>query len=217
MRQKIATALKTRYASLGLSQKAFDGVAAILEKTITKEEDIESVISEDYVSGLLRGLQGEFDTLRTAKANAENELKTYKESHPEPNPNPKPKENEFEKKLRELENKQAEYEARIKTAEASARRQSVIEGLSTILKDRGCENDFIRNMTLKGIKIKAEDTAESLADAFKAEYDRNYKEAYGNGVVPPSGSRTPSDYQKGDYADEVARLRAEGKIPQENK
>ena len=48
MKTKIANALKTKYATLGLSQKAFDGVAAILEKTIMAHPELKWVMCGDF-------------------------------------------------------------------------------------------------------------------------------------------------------------------------
>lgn len=215
MKTKIANALKTKYATLGLSQKAFDGVAAILEKTITDENAIEATIAEAYVADLLKGLQGEVDAMRTAKAQAEKALKDYKEAHPETRPitpTPSP-DDEIAKKLKALEDKQAEYERKISEAEGKAKRDAILSSLDKLLKDKGCNNDFIRKTTLAGVAIGENDTAETLLDTYKGKYDENFKEAYGNGAVPPAGNQTPVEYQKGGYASEVERLRAEGKLP----
>lgn len=215
MKTKIANALKTKYASLGLSQKAFDGVAAILEKTITDENAIETTIAESYVADLLKGLQGEVDAIRTAKAQAEKELKDYKEAHPETKPitTPTSPDDEIAKKLKALEDKQAEYERKISEAEGKAKRDAILASLDKLLKDKGCENDFIRKTTLSSVTIGENDTAETLLDTYKGKYDENFKEAYGDGAVPPAGNRTPAEYQAGGYASEVERLRAEGKLP----
>lgn len=216
MKEKIATALKTKYANLGLSQTAFDGVAAILEKTITDENAIESTISEEYVAGLLKGLQRDFDKLRNEKATAIKDLDDYKKAHPTTTPPPEPDpDDEISKKLAALEAKQLEYENKIKATEAQARRQGILENLSSLMKQNGCDNDFIRNMTLKGIAIGENDTAESMLEAYKTEYNKNFKEAYGDGIIPPAGGGKPVEYQSGGYASEVARLRAEGKLPAE--
>ena len=218
MKTKIATALKTKYANLGLSQTAFDGVAAILEKTITEESAIESTIAEEYVAGLLKGLQRDFDKLRNEKATAIKDLDDYKKAHPTPTPQPEPEpDDEISKKIAALEAKQLEYENKIRATEAQARRQAILESLSSKMKQDGCENDFIRNMTLKGITIGENDTADSMLETYKAEYNKNFKEAYGDGIVPPAGNGKPAEYKSGGYADEVARLRAEGKLPSENK
>lgn len=217
MKEKIASALKTKYANLGLSQKAFDGVAAFLEKTITNESDIESAIAGDDVSALLKAFQGESDSLRTARQKAEKELEEYKTRHPETKTTEPDQQDEVSRKLAELEAKQAAYDKRIAEAESKAKKQTILTNLDRLLKEKGCDNDFIRGITLKGVDIKDEDTAESLLDAYKGEYDKNYKDAYGDGAIPPAGSRTPAAYEKGGFSDEVARLKAEGKLPNESK
>ena len=45
MKEKILAALKTKYSNLGFGAKALDGVAAILEKSVTDESQIETAIS----------------------------------------------------------------------------------------------------------------------------------------------------------------------------
>lgn len=72
MKQKILEALKTKYAKLGFGQKAFDGVADYLSKTVTKEEDIETAIAG--VEGLLKAFQSDADKTRTEKSEAERKL-----------------------------------------------------------------------------------------------------------------------------------------------
>ena len=42
MKQKILATLKNKYAHLGLSREALDGVASVLEKTINSEDEIET-------------------------------------------------------------------------------------------------------------------------------------------------------------------------------
>lgn len=63
MKQKISTALKNKYANLGFGQKALDGVADYLEKTVTEESQIETAISG--VEPLLKVFQAEADRSRT--------------------------------------------------------------------------------------------------------------------------------------------------------
>ena len=80
MKAKILNALKTKYANLGLGDKAFDGVASFLEKTITKEEEIEGVITREDTATLLKSIQGETDSLRTKHAQAVKDFEDYKAS-----------------------------------------------------------------------------------------------------------------------------------------
>ena len=218
MKEKIANALKTEYAKLGLSDKAFDGVAAFLEKTITDESEIVTAIKGDDVKGLLRVFQGESDGLRSAKMKAERDLEEYKANHPATTETSTQKSDDpLADKIAELERKQKEYEDRIREAEGKAKRDAVLTSLDNLLKGRGCNNDFIRKTTLAGVEIGEGDTAERLLDTYKSKYDENFKAAYGDGAVPPLGSQTPKEYEKGDWASEVERLRREGKLPQEQK
>lgn len=63
MKEKILAALKTKYSNLGFGTKALDGVAAILEKSVTDESQIETAISG--VEPFLKVFQSEADRART--------------------------------------------------------------------------------------------------------------------------------------------------------
>lgn len=69
MKEKIIQALKTKYKNLGFSDKAFDGVATYLTTSVTEEAQIETAIGG--VEGMLKTFQGELDTLRGGKSQAE--------------------------------------------------------------------------------------------------------------------------------------------------
>lgn len=66
MKEKILEALKTKYSHLGFGQKAFDGVAAYLEKTVADESQLETVIAG--VEPLLKAFQSDIDKMRTEKS-----------------------------------------------------------------------------------------------------------------------------------------------------
>ena len=63
MKEKILAALKTRYSNLGFGAKALDGVAAILEKSVTDESQIETAVGG--VEPLLKVFQSDADRVRT--------------------------------------------------------------------------------------------------------------------------------------------------------
>lgn len=94
MKGKILVALKTKYKTFGFGDKAFDGVADYLSKTVTEESQIETAISG--VEGLLKAFQGDIDTVRNEKSGLQKQLdelkKTIENSDPNPNPNPNPEE-----------------------------------------------------------------------------------------------------------------------------
>lgn len=92
MKTKILVALKTKYKTFGFSDKAFDGVADYLSKTVTEESQIETAIGG--VEGLLKAFQGDIDFVRNEKSGLQKQLKELKEKdeNPKPNSQPKPEE-----------------------------------------------------------------------------------------------------------------------------
>ena len=88
MKEKILVALKTKYKTFGFGDKAFDGVADYLSKTVTEESQIETAIGG--VEGLLKAFQGDIDTVRNEKSGLQKQLDELKTKIENPNPNPKP-------------------------------------------------------------------------------------------------------------------------------
>lgn len=92
MKEKILVALKTKYKTFGFGDKAFDGVADYLSKTVAEESQIETAISGG--EGLLKAFQVDIDTVRNEKSGLQkqlDELKTKIENpNSNPGPNPKP-------------------------------------------------------------------------------------------------------------------------------
>ncbi|MDR0573850.1 MAG: hypothetical protein LBG96_07475 [Tannerella sp.] len=83
MKEKILTTLKTKYKTLGFGDKAFDGVADYLSKTVTEESQIETATAG--VESLLKAFQGDIDRIRgeNSTLKAENEkLKAKPEEKP---------------------------------------------------------------------------------------------------------------------------------------
>lgn len=76
MKEKILVALKTKYKTFGFGDKAFDGVADYLFKTVTEESQIETAISG--VEGLLKAFQGDIDTVRNEKSGLQKQLDELK-------------------------------------------------------------------------------------------------------------------------------------------
>ena len=92
MKTKILQQLKQRYSNLGVSDKAFDGVAEFLSKTITEEERIaESVAGAE---AFLKAYQSDVDKERTSASTLRKELEALKkETQPKPT-DPKPNDNQ---------------------------------------------------------------------------------------------------------------------------
>ena len=80
MKIKILNALQTKYKTFGFSEKAFDGVADYLSKTVTEENQIETTIGG--VEGLLKAFQGEVDYIRNEKSGLQKQLDSLKLNQP---------------------------------------------------------------------------------------------------------------------------------------
>lgn len=219
MKEKIANALKTRYANLGLSKEAFDGVASILEKTISTETDIAEAISADHVSSFLKSMQSDFDKLRGESSTAKKALEDYKKLHPEePNKPTEPGNNGLDEFKAMFESQKAEIEA-MKAEMLETKRRANVEKMTSevdrILSENGATNAYIRKNVLKGLTIGEGETSKQIADRIKVAYDTEYKEAFGEGVTPPNGRPHSEGYKKGDYAGFVEKMRSEGLIPKD--
>lgn len=76
MKERILSALKTRYSHLGFSKEALDGVAAALAKSVADESQIETAVSG--VEDLLRVFQSDADRARTEYNALKNQLEQLK-------------------------------------------------------------------------------------------------------------------------------------------
>jgi hypothetical protein len=68
MKNKIIEALQNKYKQLGLSAKAIEGAATFLEPSVKEESEIEAAVAA--VEPILKALQSEADTIRTAASTA---------------------------------------------------------------------------------------------------------------------------------------------------
>lgn len=133
MKDKIIAALKVKYANLGLSDKAFAGIAEMLAITTLDEATIETAISTPGVDAAMKGIQAEGD-IRAAKAKKPEEKP---EDKPKPNDPPTPPVNETstEKLIRELAESVKTLTGEVQTMKAGAAVQSRQEILTAKLKD----------------------------------------------------------------------------------
>lgn len=224
MKTKILNALKTEYAKIGLSDKALDGVASFLEKTITEESQIETAVKEAHVVALVRAIQGDADGLRSAKLKAERDLEDYKKAHPaktepEPKPDPDPKPNdEVAQLLKQMSAEIASLKARNVEADKKAKVTEMIQQVRSNLVKENRNVDGLLDMILENPTIGDADTVDALTEKYKGVYDTRYKSLYGDGVVPPAGGGTqPQGYQKGQFNSVIAAMRERGMLPKENK
>lgn len=216
MKQKIIAALKTRYKNIGLGEKAFDGVAAFLEKTVTKEEDIEAAVAGDDVAALVRAIQGDQDSLRARNTELQRSLDELRKAG-SGNADTKPGEGSKtdDAALKELKERFDKLEENYSRAMARERNSGITAELRRKLKDKGSDCEPVLDLILKDLQIAETDTADTLVDRCVASYDETYKRFYGDGPAPRSGRPAPEGYKRGDFSREVERLKSEGKLPQQ--
>lgn len=183
MKTKIMNALKTEYAKMGLGDKAFDGVASFLVKTITKEEDIDGVIQSEDTKNLLKAFQGESDSLRNRAAQLQRDLDAYKQSHPDPNGDD-PNKGDANKAL--LERLDA-ITKRLDDRDARERKAATIASVKAAAKASGCTDERALKLTERMFDIKENESDEDAAKRFAQEYNANVKEYFGDGPKPGFG------------------------------
>ena len=215
MKAKLLTALKTEYAKSGLSDKAFDGVASVLVKTVTKEDEIDGVVKSEETKNLIKAYQTDTDKVRTEKASLQAEFDKYKKEHPEKdgtNKNDDEPDDATKKLLERIEALENEN----KEAKAMASRSEKLTAVRAKMKDNGSDNENILDLVLEKAEFKDEDTVDDIATRLKSEYDAKFTKFYGEGAVPPTHKQTTSQYTGKEDDDFVESLRREGKLPQKS-
>lgn len=214
MKQKILNALKTEYANLGLSEKALNGVASFLEKTITDEGGIDAAIKEASVKGLLQIYQSELDSERGKASKAVKDFEDYKKAHPSEDPEPpKPNEpnNEVLTLLKQIQDDNNALKARLDAKEKEVSDANVINAVKAALRGSRRTNEKVIDLALKGVAVSDGDTVESLTEKYQGEYDSLYKDLYGDGVMPNMGGfHREEGYKKGKFAGVVGSLQDSG-------
>ena len=212
MQNKYLSALRTKYASFGLSKEALDRVALQRVKTITTEDEIEGdIASHETAILVMKEIQGSADALRTRNAQIQKELEDLKK----PQGKPAPEENPFAAEMAQMKELLLGMQSKMAESEKKARNEAVIKDVHEKMKKMGCTNDFIRKSTLSGLEVADGDTAESIAEKFKSVYDENCRQAFGEGYVPPKGNNAGGK-EEVDYASMVSGLIQSGAIPNKN-
>ena len=214
MQNKYLSALRTKYASFGLSKEALDRVALQRVKTIANEDEIDADIANtETLMLIMKEMQSSADSQRNRATQLQKDLEDLKKNQPNNQQQTQEPESELAKQLQTLTNLVTTMQAERAAEKKKIQAEAIISQVHEKMKSKGCTNDFIRNMTLKGIEVAESDTADSLAEKYKSIYDQNCKDAYGDSYVPPMGMQNNgSGFKSGDFASEVERLKASGKI-----
>ena len=210
MQVKYLSALKTKYASFGLSKEALDRVASQRVKTIANEDEIDAdIASTDTAMLVMKEMQRATDTLRTDNAKYQKELADLK-NDPGNKPNEPNDPNPLADAMAEMREFMKTMKDEYAESKRKARAESLIAEAHKVMEKNGCTNAFIRNITLKGVEVGEADTAESIAEKCKTIYDQNCKDAFGEGYIPPKGNGSGQD--EVDYDAMVRALKDSGDL-----
>lgn len=210
MQVKYLSALKTKYASYGLSKEALDRVASQRVKTIANEDEIDAdIASFDTALLIMKEMQGSADALRSSNAKYQKELASLKEIQPPQEPEPTP--NPYAEDMAELRKFMMDMKAEREAERKKTRTEAVLAEVHEKMKAKGCTNDFIRNITLKGVEVAESDSADTIVEKFKPVYDQNCREAFGEGYIPPRGSNHINSETDKDFETKI--LQDKGLLP----
>lgn len=186
MKEKIIAELKTVYAKLGLSNEVFDGVASLLEKTVTEESAIATAVSGDDVRAMLTTIQGQTDSWKNKFYDEKKKLAEYKESHPGDagEEDDKGKKTEPEGEVMKTLN---EIKARLDKADNEKKQAATLASVKEALKNGGCTNEVVLDLVLKGSPIGEEETEDAAVTRLTSEYNETATKLFGQGAVPPAG------------------------------
>lgn len=176
MKEKILSALKTKYSNLGFGEKAFSGVADYLVQSIAEESQIETAITG--VENLLKAFQGDIDRVRTEKTDLQrqyDELKSKQEAGGTPTKKDEPKPDDLKAMIA---NAIAEAISPLQTKLQTYEQKEVATARQTLIaeKAKGLE---IPDYLLKRISIPDE-----LDEAGLTQYLTEFKQELVNNSLP---------------------------------
>lgn len=195
MKEKILVQLKTKFKDLGLSEKAFDGVAEYLSTTITEDKDIESRVAQS--EGLLKVFQSENDRrtneLIQKNRTLETEIEKYKKAKP-------PQEKSIEKPntqeempdwAKEMAENQKVILAKQKQEETLKKINSLRNSVTQKLIDEGKVDKRLCDKIVSNLNISEEDTVDTLYKKGVDEYN-DFKTIF----TPEAGGSETGGYQR---------------------
>ena len=213
MQNKYLSALKTKYASFGLSKEALDRVALQRVKTIANESEIDSdVANAETMLLIMKEIQGSADSQRNRASQIQKELDDLKKTLPGNEPPQNEPDNALAAEIKALKDMVSGFQAEVEASKKKAHSDAILAEVHEKMKSKGCTNDFIRTSTLAGVTIGESDTADSIAEKYKSLYDENCKKVFGAGYVPPKGNNV-NEGGEVNYAAMVEGLKQSGALP----
>ena len=141
MQTKYLSALKTKYASFGLSKEALDRVASQRVKTIANEDEIDAdIASIDTLMLIMKEMQSSADTQRNRAAQLQKDLEDLKKNQPnnQTTQNQQESESELAKQLQTLTNLVTTMQTERAAEKKKIQTDAIIAQVHEKMKSKGC-------------------------------------------------------------------------------
>ena len=177
MEEKIYQKLISGLKNSPLSDRTIRSKAQRLAKKITTDEALTDDVVTDAIEDLKElGGQLNKDVAEKVKEQVEKLPKPSPNPNPEPQPTPQP-DNDLARRIADMETK---FQETLKQQQ----KERLLEHAKTLLKAQNATKDYILNNVLAKVKVDDGETADSLVTKCIPLYDKEYKEAYGEGAIP---------------------------------
>nr|DAU00412.1 MAG TPA: hypothetical protein [Caudoviricetes sp.] len=195
MKAKILQALKQRYSNLGVGEKAFDGVADLLSKTITDESKIEEFVG--YAESFLKSYQSDLDKERGAASQLRKELDEMKRKKEDPKPEePAPPSDPNGEILKQVLEKLDAQGKQLRELRGERSHEVKLEQINALLGEKKIPTSF-SGMALSGRTFdegtNVEELVSNIEEGYKKFQEEVANEKFKDGVKPDAGGGGASD------------------------
>ena len=139
MQNKYLSALRTKYASFGLSKEALDRVALQRVKTIANEDEIDAdIASTDTAMLIMKEMQGSADAQRNRAAQIQKELDDLKQKQQPDGQKPdNQNQSEFAQQMKTMMEMMVGMKAEMDASKKKAHTDAVIAQVHEVMKSQG--------------------------------------------------------------------------------
>jgi len=216
-KEKIASALKTKYQRFGLSNEAIDRIASAREKTVTSEDEVDAAVAD---AATMESIALELQKMRDAEIQKRTDTQRAFDAYKEKNPTQKPDDDTVPEPPKPVDMPEPEWARKLRERyerEDKEKADKIIcDAITARLKMEGCSNPGILKSTMKGFTLGKDETEDNAVARLKTEYNAYYKEVFGDGAVPGLGGQAFAD-AKTATAHKNDFLRQQGLLPQQEK
>lgn len=204
-KELLISKLKENIGTTNISDKTMDVYATSILPTITSDEMVNDAFLAAH-GNVLKTMAGQISH------DASVEINRYKEEHPVNVDTKKEDQSrvtvdqEILDRLQKLENQHKEREEKARKEEL---KRQVMEGM----KAKGANDSYVLKNALRDVDIDVTKSVDELVDSLLPNYDKEYKEARGDGGTPRSSQDGGTSGDKESLDNFFAQKALEGKFP----